>query len=159
MTQFMLNEALDKTITLVEANLKNHNIQLIKDESSILCITYKNELIQVLLNIINNAKDALKEQPLPRYIFITAKQKNNEIFIYIYDNAGGIDSSIIKKVFEPYFTTKQETQGTGIGLYMSKSIIKKSLKGSLKVQNKSFEFKNKKYQGAEFIISFPLLQK
>jgi signal transduction histidine kinase len=75
--------------------------------------------------------------------------------IKIRDNAGGIENNILEKIFEPYFTTKHSSHGTGIGLYMSKEIVQKSMYGSLSVENISFEYDNTMYKGAEFVIELP----
>jgi len=112
-----------------------------------------NELIQVLINILNNAKDELikkKEQEL--FIFIDVFLENSNINICIKDNAGGIDENIIDRIFEPYFTTKEQSQGTGIGLYMSEEIVVKHMKSKLIVQNTEYTYDNVIYRGAEFKI-------
>ena len=117
---------------------------------------YKNELLQALMNIVSNAKDALSKldkQPHKCIVFEVSQTKN-KIKILIKDNAGGIDESIISKVFEPYFTTKHQSQGTGIGLYMTHIIIN-NMQGHIKVENVQFEYKKESYQGACFIIELP----
>ena len=87
-----------------------------------------------------------------KFIFINIYEKNKEVYICINDNAGGIKQDIIEKIFEPYFTTKHKSQGTGIGLYMSYEIIKNHLKGEITVNNTKFKIEDKNYTGAEFII-------
>ena len=99
--------------------------------------------MQVILNLITNAKDALIEKKISNgNIFITLQQN----IITVSDNAGGIDKKVINRIFEPYFTTKEQGKGTGMGLYMSKMIIEQTVGGTLSVVN------NKK--GAEFKIEF-----
>jgi signal transduction histidine kinase len=120
---------------------------------------YKNEFIQAVLNIINNAKDALDDatrHTSERYIFITVKKENGKGIIIFQDNAGGIPEDIIPKIFEPYFTTKHQSQGTGLGLYMTYKIIFESMDGTLKVENKEFTYKDKTYFGARFTIELPI---
>ncbi|NCB12500.1 MAG: HAMP domain-containing histidine kinase, partial [Erysipelotrichia bacterium] len=117
---------------------------------------YESELIQVFINIINNSIDAFENISEDKYIFIDVKEFDNKIVIKIKDNAGGIDKNIIDKIFDPYFTTKSEKQGTGIGLYMSKEIITKHLNGSVEASNIEFEYLNKSHHGAIFTITIPL---
>jgi signal transduction histidine kinase len=90
-----------------------------------------------------------------RYVKITYAVEENDNVIYIHDNAGGIPENIIEKIFDPYFTTKHQAQGTGIGLYMSKDIVEKHLKGSLNVENKSMDIDGQAYTGACFRIALP----
>jgi signal transduction histidine kinase len=117
-----------------------------KDEISIKI--YEGEFKQVILNILNNAKDALIENTIEnKKIDIKIFKENNNAVITIEDNAKGIPKKIIKNIFEPYFSTK-ESNGTGLGLYMSKTIIEKHLKGEIFVQNSNI--------GAIFTIKIPL---
>jgi len=96
----------------------------------------KNELQQVVLIILNNSKEALREREISSpTINIEIKNTQDNYVISIYDNAGGINSSIIDKIFDPYFTTKHKTQGTGLGLYISKVIIEENMNGLLEVDN------------------------
>lgn len=112
--------------------------------------TFESELKQVFMSIINNSIDALNDKSIdsPR-ISISIEDKDDYIFIYISDNAGGIPESIIKSVFLPYFSTKNEKNGTGLGLYMAKTIIEKHVEGTLDVKNSTI------FGGAEFTISIP----
>ena len=94
------------------------------------------DLSQVIINILNNAKDAILIKNVEDgWIKISQKTKNNKVIIEIEDNAGGIKEDILPKIFDPYFTTKHQFQGTGLGLYMSKIIIEKHLNGNLKIKN------------------------
>ncbi len=153
--EFKIEDTLNNVLSLISANLANKEIELVFDIDDISISSYENELIQVLLNILNNAKDALLERKTPRYIFITIKKQKENVLIEIYDNAGGIKKDIISRVFEPYFTTKFKSQGTGIGLYMTKNIIDSNLKGKIEVENKSFTYDNQKFKGALFRIKLP----
>ena len=132
-----LAQVVEKSHVLIESTLKRHSISfsiesLDQDEVRI----YDGELIQVLLVIFNNAIDALVMcEETSKAIVVKIKQEGNRHCIYIEDNAGGIDPAHLTKVFEPYFTTKFEAQGTGVGLYMSKMIIEESMKGRLTVRN------------------------
>ena len=97
---------------------------------------YARELLQVFINILVNAKDALIEyQEANREIEIFIEDKNEWIEILICDNAGGIKDDIMSKIFEPYFSTKEQKQGTGLGLYISKTIVDKHLYGTLQAYN------------------------
>lgn len=111
-----------------------------------------NEFKQVILNIINNAQDAIKNKPDKQggKIGVTLYCDASSLFIDISDTGGGISSSIIERIFEPYFTTKLHKKGTGIGLYMSKVIIEQHFKGSLNVHNTD--------EGALFTLSVPLIR-
>ena len=147
--EFNINDAIDNTLTLIESGLENHNIQIdiINIDKNLNIIGYKNELEQVFLNIINNAKDALVDNKIDNSkIEIRVFLVKKFISIEICDNAGGIPKNIINRVFEPYFTTKEQGKGTGIGLYMSKMIIENNMDGILSVKN------NKK--GACFTMKF-----
>ncbi|RXK02287.1 hypothetical protein CRV02_05460 [Arcobacter sp. CECT 8989] len=153
--EFKIEDTLNNVLSLISANLDNKEIELIFSIDDVSINSYENELIQVLLNILNNAKDALLERETPRYIFITIKKQKENVLLEIYDNAGGIKKDVIDRVFEPYFTTKFKSQGTGIGLYMTKNIIDSNLKGKIEVENKSFTYHDQKFKGALFRIKLP----
>ena len=151
-TDFKIEENIGKVINLMEATLKMKDIKIVKDIDSCNFHGLENELTQALLNIMNNAKDALILIEEDKYIFISVKNIEDEVIIQIKDNAKGIDPAIINKIFEPYFTTKFNSNGTGIGLYMTQSIIVKNMNGKINVSNVEFEYKNKQYTGAQFEI-------
>ena len=157
-SSILISEILKKTISLITPSLKNNFIDLILDMKDDLEIFgNKNELEQALINILNNAKDALIEhqKDKDKYIFInTEKISATSIQIEILDNAGGIPENIIDRIFEPYFTTKHQSVGTGIGLSMVYKIIKDRHEQNIEVSNKSFIFENKHYKGACFILTF-----
>ncbi|MEA3521822.1 MAG: ABC transporter substrate-binding protein [Campylobacterota bacterium] len=135
---FVLDVILDNTISMARSDLMHQNIELkLNLDKGIAINGYPRELQQVILVIINNAKDILIERKIPHpYIKISASQDNGNITIRIQDNAGGVDNDIIDKIFDPYFTTKQKTQGTGLGLYISQMLIKESMNGILSVKNR-----------------------
>jgi len=153
-----LKDALSQTISLVKASLDDNYITLIEniDED----ITFRgntNELSQAFINILNNAKDALKEKVSSedRYIFIETRYlQNDTIELNIKDTGGGIPKKIIHQIFEPYFTTKHQSQGTGLGLSMAYKIICQRHKGEISVQNEEIEHEGKRYKGASFKIIF-----
>ncbi len=134
---FNLSLVIKNTIELLEASYNNNNITLKTElDESIVIEGYPSEFSQVILNILSNAKDALIEHKKHnRQVFIKLIQEDTNVFITIEDNAGGIPEDIITKIFDPYFTTKEEGKGTGIGLYMSKMIIENNMSGKISVQN------------------------
>jgi C4-dicarboxylate-specific signal transduction histidine kinase len=104
------------------------------------------------MNVLKNAHDALvQERKEDRTITIDIQSCENSYCLSIEDNAGGIDESIINKIFDPYFTTKADTHGTGIGLYMSRSITQEHLHGSIHAENIP--------EGARFVIALPKVDK
>ncbi len=154
-TFFNLKTIFEKVSDLLEPQLHLKNIQIIKDIDDVYIFGMENEFLQVIINLLNNSKDEFETKEFEKkYIFIDTKVTEDEISIILKDNAGGIDEKIIDKVFESYFTTKQKSKGTGIGLYMSKQIIEKHMKGSITVSNESYIYKEKSYTGARFLITF-----
>lgn len=151
-----LNTLLEKTLKLIITRLKNKKITIINNCTDIEFETYEREMIQVFMNIINNSIDAFENKDYEKFIFFETKKFENKIVIKIKDNAGGIDENILDKIFEPYFTTKESKQGTGIGLYMCNEIVVKHFNGKISVENESFEYLNQKYKGSQFTIELPL---
>ena len=151
-----LNNLFSKTLKLILSRLKNKSIIIINNSNDIEFETYESEMIQVVINIINNAIDAFENKDYDKFIFIETKKTENQITIKIKDNAGGIDKNILNRIFEPYFTTKESKQGTGIGLYMCNEIIVKHLNGKIFATNESFEYENNQYKGSLFTIELPL---
>ena len=155
MSEFKISELFDKTLNIISSQFNTKDIEIIKNIDELTLLSIENELIQVLINILNNAKDALeKVESKRRLIFINVYKNNDEINIEIKDNANGIATDIIDRIFEPYFTTKHKSQGTGIGLYMSEEIVKNHLNGMLTVSNESYIYENINYVGAKFTIKF-----
>jgi|GEM_PF-3524164 len=134
----LISEVLNESISIIGKNLENSNIKLtldFKDETKI--NLFKNELIQVFLNIIKNAQDVLKEKSIENAsINIESFEDSETITVLITDNGGGVENEVIDRVFDPYFSTKNEKNGTGLGLYMSKMIIEDHLKGVIKIYNR-----------------------
>ncbi|ADG93661.1 integral membrane sensor signal transduction histidine kinase [Arcobacter nitrofigilis DSM 7299] len=133
---------------LMSASLENNAIECIlniKDDFEVYC--YPNEISQALLNIISNAKDIVIERGIiDAKIEILAYKKDTKSILSIEDNAGGIKVFPLDKIFEPYFSTKQAKSGTGIGLYMTKTIIEKNNSGKIEIKNSQ--------KGAIFTIIF-----
>jgi C4-dicarboxylate-specific signal transduction histidine kinase len=132
-------ETIESVISLTNDRIKNNSLQINNLTDKNLSIhVIKNEFIHILINLINNSIDAFIEKNIPqnsRVISFSSEIKDTNIIINVLDNAGGIPQSVITKIFEPNFTTKDESKGTGIGLYMCKLIIEK-LNGKIEVSNK-----------------------
>ncbi len=145
----VVQEIISSLTKIVGSSLKYYNIELIneiKNKNSIKILSVEGELMQVLLNLINNSKDSLiKNKISDPWIKINALDENKMLTISVEDNGKGIDKEILNKIFNPYFTTKHQSQGTGIGLYMCKKIIEGNLKGKLIANNTEV--------GAKFIIT------
>ena len=143
---FSVNRAVARAIEFMMPGLKHKGIAIeLEEEQTSDALGYANEYAQVLLNIINNAKDVFQERqsPEPR-ICVRVFRENSRSVVTVCDNGGGIDADILPKIFDPYFTTKEKTQGTGIGLYMSKVIIEQHMGGMLTARNVD--------EGAEFRV-------
>jgi len=152
---FNLNSSINKSIDLLNTSFMNKNIEIVKkfDNENIEILGYSNEFSQVIINILNNSKDAFSESNIDnKKITVHTYIKDTSVFIEISDNATGIKEELMEKVFDPYFTTKEEGQGIGIGLYMSKTIIEKNMNSKLNVFNN-------KNNGASFILELPHLSK
>jgi len=141
---FKVKKAIEESLSVQEASLKKYNITVTIKGKNFTIYGFRSEFQQVILNIIANAIYALKNSN-------TTDSKINihltEQIITITDNASGIKEEILDRIFEPYFTTKEQGEGTGIGLYMSKVIIEENMGGSLRVSNQ-------KESGASFMIDF-----
>lgn len=134
---YRVSEAIHKSLELIESALKNHHIKLILAlENNCEVEGYPSQFAQVMLNIISNAKDTLLERSISDpTIWISLTCKEGKTLICIADNGGGIALEPIEKIFEPYVSTKHAKSGTGIGLYMSKTIIEKNANGILRAYN------------------------
>jgi len=147
-TEYNISYVVENVQKLMDSSLKNNNISFRVDiENDFLVYGYPNEVSQALLNIVSNAKDIILERAIKNgFISIKAFQKDMKHIVTIEDNAGGIQVIPIDKIFEPYFSTKHAKSGTGIGLYMTKTIIEKNNNGTIEVQNSE--------NGAIFILNF-----
>jgi PAS domain S-box-containing protein len=154
-SDFDVKSAINNSLNLIRTELVKQEIEVvfIDNESSFDIKGIRNQFLQVMMNILINAKDAFSDKEIEnKTIFIDIHQKDAKKIIKIYDNAGGINEDVINHIFEPYFTTKHKSVGTGIGLYMSEEIITKQLNGQISVSNRTFTYKNQEYTGAEFRI-------
>ncbi|AXX92316.1 hypothetical protein CPU12_08880 [Malaciobacter molluscorum LMG 25693] len=157
LAEFNLSYFIHKTINTREHLIKENNINVILNlDNTITLINLPNSLVQALINIIQNSKDALDKITTKKYIFIDSYiNKNNLIEIVIKDNAGGIKTEYINKIFEPYFTTKHKANGIGLGLNISYKIINDSMYGKIKARNCKFKYNDEEFEGAEITINLP----
>ncbi|MEA3354465.1 MAG: ATP-binding protein [Campylobacterota bacterium] len=154
---FLFDDIISEVFELVDASVKSNNIKIVTDlQEGIKLYGNTTDLMQCIINIYNNANDALlnidKEK---RFIFLDLKQYDNEVKLIIKDNAGGIPEDILPKIFEPYFTTKHQSQGTGMGLSAVYSTIR-SMDGTITAKNNKFIYESEEFTGAEFIITFSI---
>lgn len=146
---FELTESIRQVGDLVQATLKNSGITLVTHLNGNCTINGKaNEFTQALLNLVTNARDALLERRTEQgRITISFECDGSQAAITVGDNAGGIPEELLGRIFEPYFTTKHKAQGTGLGLYMSRTIVVAKMNGSLTARNGR--------EGAELLITLP----
>lgn len=149
---FILSDVINSSISLLEKQFAKAGIELLFNNNCKKTVlkTFKSELIQAIINIVANAKEAFSDGQREKFVKIGCRVQAKSIYITIEDNAGGIDEEIIDKIFDLYFSTKKQKNGTGLGLYVSKIIISEHLHGNISVKN------NK--SGAIFEIVLPLLK-
>jgi len=131
------NEVIQSVLNISDMSLKHKNITLVQElDCDVSFLSHSNELKQVVLNLLKNAEDVFVERKsVSPQIKIKTYQKNNKVVLEMSDNGGGVDESILEKMFDPYFSTKLKKDGTGLGLYMSKIIIEEHCGGSLTCKN------------------------
>ena len=155
--KFYISELIKKSKDLIKSRFDKFNIKVIENIDDIEILSYQNELFQVILNLFSNSIDVLSSSQIEnKIIYIKIYHDENNLYIEFLDNGGGIKDEFINRVFEPYFTTKHKSQGTGIGLYMSLQIVTKHLNGEISVKNDTFIHNNIKYFGAKFTILLPI---
>ena len=150
-SNFLVANVIDDAYKIVATEYGKHKIDFsLSSVGECTCefMGYERELLQVVINILNNAKDVLIEKEIKNpSVIVGLSRDDKHVHVSVHDNAGGIPDSIVEKIFDPYFTTKHESVGTGIGLYMSKKIIMDDFQGNLSVENVD--------GGAKFLISIP----
>jgi len=152
---FNIKDSINNAIKLLSSKFKSKGIDIILDIEDMEFSGYKNELIQVFMNLLSNSKDVFDDIKIDKKVIkISTSVIDDKIKISFLDNGGGIDESSLEKLFEYKYTTKAQKSGTGIGLYMSKLIIEK-LKGVIKADNVMFEHEQNTYKGALFTIILP----
>lgn len=152
--KFILQDKIDKVLNIINSSLEDKDIELIRNidyENPIKIELLTNKLSQVLINIINNAKEVLLQRKIKKpWIKISLEKTENEILLVIEDNGGGIAKKDLPKIFDPYFTTKHKSQGIGLSLHFGYKIVTEILKGKLYVKNSK--------NGAKFFIEIPCKQ-
>lgn len=168
--RFSLTQSIQDSIRLIKPTLEQNHIEVFFTYTQDLeMFAYENAFAQVVLNIIKNSQDIFTKEDAPEdapkgVVQITLKQLEQDcdstpfVLLEIMDNGGGIKLKDIDKIFEPYFTTKHKSIGTGIGLYMVRQIVEKQMGGSIEVRNGVWwcEPKAQEFYGAIFMIRFPL---
>jgi PAS domain S-box-containing protein len=157
--EFEFKENIKHFLSLVSGSVKSNDIDIHSNvENGLKFKGYPNELIQCYMNIYNNSKDAfIINQIKHRLFFIDCFKKGNKIIITFKDNAGGIPKNMLSKVFEPYFTSKHQSLGTGLGLYMTRNLIVESMNGNITAENVSYSYGSDNYDGALFTIELPVV--
>jgi len=145
-SRFSVNQVVAGTVSLVRVSFKAQQIEIdVKGFEEPFVDGYQNEYTQVLLNILFNARDALSERRNgSALVTVISFTEGEKAVVTITDNGGGIKKNIMERIFEPYFTTKEQGKGTGVGLFMAKTIVEKNMGGRLTARNVA--------EGAEFRI-------
>ena len=147
---FDINDSINESLLIMQKTIKTNNLNISFKKNSFKILGVSNELSQVIINLIQNSNDAFTHKKIiDKNINIDISEDLHQNFLIITyrDNAGGIKDEIIDKIFEPYFTTKHSSTGTGLGLFMSKMIIEKSLNGTIFIKSTN--------KNTEFIIKIP----
>ena len=133
---FNVCESINEAVKLLDERLSNSMIELSLHLEDAQVVGVPNELTQVVVNLLSNAADAFEQKGvLLRHVEITTKCDDESVQVVVADNAGGIAKKIIEKIFDPYFTTKHQRSGTGLGLFMSKMICEQGMGGTLVVKS------------------------
>jgi len=151
---FNLTNVIHNFLNVINTSSQNNNIKIDLDlDNNIEIDGHKNKLIQCLINMYHNTKDAFEDKTIDAKFFsIKTSVENEKVIIKVKDNAGGIPQDVLPKIFEPYFTTKHQTQGTGLGLHMTYNLIVEDMNGNIKVSNVEFKYEDISYKGTEFTI-------
>ena len=147
---FLIKEGIEKAISFIMPALTIEYIRVeVEAEPGVAALGYPKEFAQVIMNLVSNARDAFRERKVEqRRLTIRAFDEDNRAVVTVTDNAGGICEGNIANIFEMNFTTKEQSGGTGVGLYMSKNIIERHMGGSLTAENVA--------DGARFTIKLPM---
>ncbi|MGA1940843.1 ATP-binding protein [Arcobacter sp. YIC-310] len=154
---FNIEDTFQRVIRVLEKKFEEQNIHIEKNIHNCSLYTYETEIIHILINIINNSIEAIKEKKIKTpIIFVDIKEKHNDCIITIKDNAQGVEKSNIDKIFEPYFTTKdKKSSGVGLSLYIVQDLVKRHLKGFIEANNTIFKYNDENNKGLEVKITIP----
>ncbi len=153
---FSVQEAVKKLNELTKETFRNAKIETVILTQECIVTYNQSLLIQSLLNIYNNAIDAIMERSSAhKYFFIEVRCDSDSVVIILKDSGGGIDDDVLPKIFEPYYTTKHKSKGTGLGLYITYRIINEHFKGNVTVKNVEYEYMGNHLSGTEFVITIP----
>lgn len=143
-----LKDIIEEAIEVVSGSFQDHSITLVKDiDATLVCHKHQDSLKQILVVLLNNAKDAIIERNIfNAKVEIALECIDGENIITVSDNAGGITKSVMEKMFDPYYTTKHDSEGTGIGLEMARKMMQEKFSGTLSVKNQG--------EGSCFTMSF-----
>ncbi len=154
---FSIQDAICRVNELTKDSFRSNNISMVLTAQDCRISSNENLLIQALLNIYNNAKDVMAEGKREnRYFFIDIQYDAKEVVITLKDSGGGIKQDILEKIFEPYFTTKHRSKGTGLGLYITYTIITQHLHGTISACTTEYKYMDHRLIGAEFVITLPI---
>ena len=152
---FNIKGTFESVIYLMKSKLINENVSLVDNIEDIAIYQIEYHVEQLFINIFNNAIDAMKGNET-KLLFIDIFKKNNRINIEIKDNGVGIDTALMAKLCEPYFTTKHKLKGTGLGLFVANDYITKEMSGTLEFQNVQYNYNDTQYSGTLVTITLPL---
>jgi len=151
---FSISYILNKSIELISDKILKEDIEVIQNIEEFDIYNSVDEMIQIFVNILKNSIDILKIiNEGKKYIFIDVYRQNNKCKISIKDNGGGIPKEIISKIYEPYFTTKYNSRGIGLGLHTTYHIVKNKLDADIEILNAQYDYGSKSYMGANSIIT------
>ncbi len=146
-------ELVDESIDYCLDFINKQDIKVIKDIDDMTFITYRDEIIKILVNIFKNIKEHAQNT---KHIFIAIKNNGKKLIISIKDDGGGVEADILEQAFEPYFTTSHQSIGKGMGLYMIYRLIKEHFHGNISLKNQEYTYNETKLKGLEVYMELPL---
>lgn len=152
---FNIKGTYESVIYLMKSKLINENVTVVENIEDIAIHQIEYQIEQLFINIINNAIDAMQTCET-KLLFVDIFKQDNSIHIEIKDNGVGIDTALITKLCEPYFTTKHKSSGTGLGLFVANDFITKEMGGTLEFQNVQYNYNDTQYSGILVKISLPI---